>query len=187
MKTLLASLVLFTSVPAFAGPDFVASSPRPRELAASTSTRELMPEDDLVFAFNSATLTDTELAQVDSAARWLRTHRGERIVLEGYADHTGDALYNEDLATRRANAVRAQLLARGVSSDRIVVAVFGESGADPRGNALDRRVILHASGLPVPAIVEAWVHQKQALSAAWTQRNTLFIERRGIRGGVASR
>jgi outer membrane protein OmpA-like peptidoglycan-associated protein len=190
MRTVLASLVICASTPAFAGPDFVTPSPQPRALAASEGTRELMPQDDVVFRHDSAALTAADRAQVATVARWLRAHREAHIVLEGYADHTGDVLYNEDLATRRAQVVRQALIARGIKSHRIVLTVFGESGSDPRGNPLDRRVIMHASELPVRELVATWIAKKRPLSATWSEGRALFIERPGIRfsrGGVATR
>jgi len=177
MKPLLASLLLvLLASPAAAGPDFVTPSPRPNALAASAGTRDFTPEDDVTFAHDSAALTPGAIMQVDSAARWLRSHPRQRIVVEGYADHTGLASYNEDLATRRAQSVRTRLLDRGISSDRIVIAVFGESFADPAGNPLDRRAVMYASDLPTRALVTASLERKLALSAMWTERGALYTE-----------
>jgi outer membrane protein OmpA-like peptidoglycan-associated protein len=189
MKTSLASILLCIASTAVAGPDFKSRTPRGTSLTASPGTSELMPQDDVVFAHNSSAISESAIAQLDSAARWLRARPGLRVLVEGYTDHLGVAVYNEDLATRRAQAVRMMLMARGVPSDRIVIAVYGEAIADPAGNPLDRRVVLHASNLSVASIVAASLGRKQALSAMWTQGKAAFVETRGTQSirAVATR
>ncbi len=179
MKTLITSLlVVGLGSPAIAGPDFATPSPRGRELAASHGTSEIGPLDDVVFDHDSAQLMSSAVDQIKSAARWLLAHRDHRVVLEGYADSTGFVLYNEDLATRRAETVRQLLLRHGVPSDRIVLVIYGEIGARRGPHPLDRRVVLYASKLPIKQIVAASLDRKEARAAVWTQNNTLFTEHR---------
>lgn len=49
-----------------------------------------------------------------------------RIEVAGHADRSGSAAYNQRLSQRRADAVVAELLARGVSRGEIAVTAFGE-------------------------------------------------------------
>jgi outer membrane protein OmpA-like peptidoglycan-associated protein len=73
----------------------------------------------------------------------------------GYTDSTGDALYNQALSNKRADAVRAYLLRQGIgSSERIEVAGYGDaspvaSNETPSGRMSNRRVEieLRASGV----------------------------------------
>lgn len=177
MKTLLASLIVAAVAgPALAGPDFSVRSPRPRPLAASTATTEIGPLDDVVFATNSTRLTDAAFAQIETAARWLKTHRKQRVVLDGYADGVGMAIYNEDLATRRAFVVRQQLIANGVSPDRIIMVTYGEATALGGENPLERRVVLYATKLAPAQVARASIERKDALSASWTQGKTILTE-----------
>ena len=186
LSTILA--VLCAAAPAaVAGPDFVTPTPQPRELAASFGRSAIAPSDDVVFAHDSAILGDTEHRQILTVARWLRANPSYKIVLEGYADRSGAEIYNEDLATRRASAVRGQLIARGVAADRIVVVVYGETRATGAQNPLDRRVIMHATAQPVTTVVATALNQG-AINAVWTRHNALFRETRGkLARAVATR
>lgn len=70
-----------------------------------------------------------------------------RIELRGHTDSTnatGDPAFNTTLSQRRADAVRAELMRRGIKGDRITSIGFGESrpiadNATPEGRARNRR------------------------------------------------
>jgi outer membrane protein OmpA-like peptidoglycan-associated protein len=50
-----------------------------------------------------------------------------RIEVNGYTDRSGADQYNQGLSVRRANAVAAELLRRGVPRNEIVTRGFGEA------------------------------------------------------------
>lgn len=186
MKTkLLASLVasafwmsagvIALADPAPRGPDFLGARPAggvPRSLAASDGTSPIDPLDDVAFQFGSAVLLPGARAQIDRAAAWMHRHPGERLVIEGHTDRAGTTLYNEDLATRRAEAVRQYLIRRGLPSDRMVLVIYGEASPD------DRRAVLYASDRPVQEIVARSIDTGHALVAVWTNKGTLLREQR---------
>jgi len=59
----------------------------------------------------------------------------------GHADRAGSEAYNMELSLRRANAVRAALVARGVSPDSITVAGRGETEPDvPTADGVEEQV-----------------------------------------------
>jgi outer membrane protein OmpA-like peptidoglycan-associated protein len=179
MKTLLASLMVAAlAAPAAAGPDFSSRSPRAQPLAASPASSEIGPLDDVVFATNETLLSEASHAQIETAARWLKAHPSQRIVLEGYADGVGMAYYNEDLATRRAFNVRQHLIGQGVAADRIIMVVYGEEGAIGGDNVLDRRVVMYTTKLTPKQIARASFERKNALTAAWVQGRALMTETR---------
>jgi hypothetical protein len=179
MKTLLASLALAIAAgPAVAGPDFVTPNPRPRALAPSDSTREIAPFDDIAFDYDSHALTPLAQQQLASAASWMKRHPRFRLVIEGYTDSSGSAVYNEDLATRRAAIARNHLIALGVPGDRLLLVIYGEAAAHPRVEPIDRRVILYATDRPAREIAERSVDRKGALGAVWTVKGTLYTEAR---------
>lgn len=60
---------------------------------------------------------------LDAAARWLKSHPTIRFYVDGYASKRGDADYNLKISKRRADFVKQSLINRGVSEDRIVLAV----------------------------------------------------------------
>ncbi|HET7504359.1 MAG TPA: OmpA family protein [Kofleriaceae bacterium] len=164
--------------PALAGPDFVTAD-RSQPLAASDARSVQQPLDDIVFALDSAALLPAAQVQLADAARWLSVHPGHRMVLEGYADSSGPAIYNQDLATRRVEIARNHLVACGVPSDRIVIAVFGEVLAHPRPDPLDRRVILFATEAPVAQVVAGEL-DREAIELSWSSHRSVYRETRGI-------
>lgn len=164
--------------PALAGPDFVTAD-RSRPLAASDAHSVQQPLDDVVFALDSAALLPAAQVQLADAARWLAVHPDHRVVLEGYADSSGPASYNQDLATRRVEIARNHLVACGVNADRIVIAVFGEVRAHPRPDPLDRRVILFATEAPVAQVVAGEL-DRDAIELSWSSHRSVYRESRGI-------
>jgi outer membrane protein OmpA-like peptidoglycan-associated protein len=188
MKTLLATILLAAvAAPAAAGPDFVTPSPQPRPLAASSGVRDIGPQDDILFGFDSHALTPAAQQQLASVAAWMKTHPRHRLVLEGYTDSSGFRVYNEDLATRRAATARSHLIGLGVPSQRIVLVVYGEVGARGTVDPLSRRVVLYATDRSPSEIATASLDRKRALSAVWVERDALISEQRATRPEVVSR
>ena len=65
---------------------------------------------------------------------------GTQIAVTGYADRTGNAAANADLAKRRAQAVRDELVKLGVDGRRIVLlppASVTGSGSDDEARRVD--------------------------------------------------
>ncbi|NMM79441.1 hypothetical protein B2J86_00600 [Acidovorax sp. SRB_14] len=65
--------------------------------------------------------------------------QGQKAVVSGFHDATGDAALNAELSKRRALAVRSALVALGVAEDKIELRKPEENQADS-GNAEARRV-----------------------------------------------
>ncbi|HZM79043.1 MAG TPA: OmpA family protein [Candidatus Limnocylindrales bacterium] len=104
------------------------------------------------FGFDSSTLAGASLSGVDDAADYLLSHPQVRVSLVGHTDPTGSDGYNHGLGSRRADAVAARLVQRGVPRDRISVSSAGESqllSGEPSGYALDRRVEFGYEPAPV--------------------------------------
>lgn len=79
------------------------------------------------FAPNSAELSDTGRVTLDGQAAWLKRFPPYRIVIEGHADEPGSAAANLDLGRRRAAAVEAYLVRRGVGAARLKTVSFGNT------------------------------------------------------------
>lgn len=78
-----------------------------------------------------------------------------RVVVEGHADGTGDDAYNRALSTRRAEAIRAFLVAHGVAPERIELRAHGEGEplveeSDGRALEMNRRVVVHLERTMTP-------------------------------------
>ena len=69
------------------------------------------------------------------------------LVVEGHTDNVGGDVKNQDLSSRRAAAVKAALVERGVSAARLNTAGYGasvprETNTTLAGRARNRRVEL---------------------------------------------
>lgn len=106
---------------------------------------------DVVFAFDRAELLPHSRAVLDVVADVLRRHPHLDVEIAGHTDAVGAAAYNQALSQRRAEAVRAYLVAAGVAAERLVAAGYGEAypvagNDEPTGRTLNRRVefvVLH--------------------------------------------
>jgi len=79
------------------------------------------------FDWNKADLTDRARQIIGEAAQARTGQQVTRIEVNGYTDRSGTPQYNEALSLRRANAVAAELLRRGVQRNEIVTRGFGEA------------------------------------------------------------
>ena len=99
------------------------------------------------FAFDSAAISAEARAVLAENARLLAAHPDARVELQGHCDERGTTEYNLALGQRRASAARAQLVAQGVSANRIAVVSYGEErparvGSDEGAWGQNRRVEL---------------------------------------------
>lgn len=86
------------------------------------------PRNYLVFFdFDRATLTPEAEGILARAASSAREGNVTRIEATGHADRSGSPRYNASLSKRRADAVRRDLVRRGVPEREIAVSAMGES------------------------------------------------------------
>lgn len=78
------------------------------------------------FCHNEAALREASVKAARKFARELRRSKPGRVVIVGHADQTGSCRYNNGLAMRRAEAMRALLIEAGVRRSRIQIASLGE-------------------------------------------------------------
>ena len=102
-------------------------------------------ENTVNFDFNSATLTSTAKANLDKLITVLKNNPDTNINIYGYTDSVGSDSYNLTLSAKRADAVKAYLTSKGVSSSRLFTQGMGEanpvaSNDTDAGRAKNRRV-----------------------------------------------
>ncbi|MCW9065975.1 MAG: OmpA family protein, partial [Ignavibacteriaceae bacterium] len=102
-------------------------------------TDPLNPKDDVIqmnvpivlegitFAFNKSDISPESDKVLMEALKTLQVHSNITVEISGYTDNVGSDSYNQKLSERRANAVKAWLVAKGISADRIIAVGFGES------------------------------------------------------------
>lgn len=79
------------------------------------------------FDWNRADLTPRAREIIGEAAQSSRTANVTRLEVSGHADRSGTPAYNQRLSQRRAEAVAADLVSKGVSRAAITIQAFGES------------------------------------------------------------
>lgn len=109
-------------------PDAVTGAPLPgtvQDFVINVSDRVLFDIDQYEVREDAAEI-------VERQAAWLNRYPDVQVRIEGNADERGTREYNIALGSRRANAVRDELVMRGVSPSRISTVSFGkERPIDP--------------------------------------------------------
>ena len=73
----------------------------------------------IYFANNSSRLTQREADKLDAVADMMKAQPDATLSIIGHASNTGSQDYNRRLSQRRANAVKALLVRRGIAADRL--------------------------------------------------------------------
>jgi outer membrane protein OmpA-like peptidoglycan-associated protein len=141
-------------------------------VAAITANAEPAEHHDteVFFAFDSAQLSREAKAQLDAAAKQAKAAPNAKIVIDGHTDPVGSAPYNVALSIRRAEAARDHLLCRGVDPDNVVMAYYGEAGAQRATHAEDRRVSVELTNKPLYVIIDTSL--PEATAVTWKQPAT---------------
>ncbi|KPK61548.1 MAG: cell envelope biogenesis protein OmpA [Gammaproteobacteria bacterium SG8_31] len=100
---------------------------------------------NVTFATDSADISSSFYAVLDSVAIVLNDYEKTYVDVVGHTDSTGRADYNQQLSVRRAQSVADYLMSREVIPERLVVTGRGQtqpiaSNETPEGRALNRRV-----------------------------------------------
>jgi len=102
--------------------------------------------EEINFEFNSSVLSDGYPSLL-RLAEMLGQHRDYRVKVTGHTDYVGSARYNDRLAQRRADAVKAFLVKYGVPDSQITTAGDGKRAPEvdnrtKEGRFMNRRVVL---------------------------------------------
>ena len=90
------------------------------------AAREAFLNIDVLFAYNSFTLTEEAKQLLEQKVQWMVQNPGVTVQLEGHCDERGTVAYNLALGERRANAVQQYMTALGVSAARMTTISYGE-------------------------------------------------------------
>ncbi len=82
--------------------------------------------DRVFFESDQTELTAQARGTLDRQAQWLTTYNRYSFTIEGHADERGTREYNFGLGAKRADAVRAYLVSRGIDPARMRTISYGK-------------------------------------------------------------
>ena len=85
---------------------------------------------DVIFELNRADILQESMPSIENAEYILKAYPAMKIELRGHTDNTNntkDIDFNKKLSQKRADAVKSELVNRGIASERIKAVGFGDS------------------------------------------------------------
>ncbi|PKN20350.1 MAG: hypothetical protein CVU71_00725 [Deltaproteobacteria bacterium HGW-Deltaproteobacteria-6] len=100
---------------------------------------------NVLFDTNKAIIKKNSFKDVDNLVSVMKQYPELNVVIEGHTDNVGSAAYNKKLSQKRANAVKAYMVKKGIDAKRLTAEGFGleKPIADNKtkaGKAKNRRV-----------------------------------------------
>jgi len=123
-----------------------------KDLGAKTTETEIRIElsSDVLFDFDTADLLPKAIPELGKVATILKSYPNAACTVEGHTDSKGLRDYNQKLSERRADSVKAWLVAHGVTSAMttrgwgatkpVARNAFPDGRDDPDGRQKNRRV-----------------------------------------------
>jgi OmpA-OmpF porin, OOP family len=139
-------------MPAAAPAPAPAAAPAPAPAAAPVAAAaKVTYASDAFFDFDRAVLKPEGRANLDSLIEKMKGINLEVVVAVGHTDSTGPESYNQALSVRRAEAVKAYLVSKGIEANRVYVEGKGEAqpvadNSTREGRAKNRRVEIEVVG-----------------------------------------
>ena len=128
-----------------------AAAPAPAPAPAPVAAQKVTYAADAFFDFDKSVLKPEGRAKLDDLVSKIQGINLEVIIAVGHTDSVGSEAYNQRLSVRRAEAVKAYLVSKGIERNRIYTEGKGEKQpvADNRtaeGRAKNRRVEVEVVG-----------------------------------------
>jgi OOP family OmpA-OmpF porin len=128
-----------------------APAPAPAPAAQAPAASKVTYAADTFFDFDKSVLMPAGKAKLDDLVGKVKGINLEVIIAVGHTDSVGNDAYNQKLSVRRAEAVKAYLVTKGIEKNRIYTEGKGEKQpvADNKtkeGRAKNRRVEIEVVG-----------------------------------------
>jgi OOP family OmpA-OmpF porin len=106
---------------------------------------------DVLFDFDKSVVKPEGRSKLDDLANKVKSINLEVVIAIGHADSVGSDEYNQKLSVRRAEAVKAYLITKGVETNRVYTEGKGEkqpvaSNKTAEGRAKNRRTEIEVIG-----------------------------------------
>jgi peptidoglycan-associated lipoprotein len=113
----------------------VEESMRRRFAEQAKTSREEFVNQDVLFAYDSFTLSNEAKATLEKKASWLAENPEAKVQIEGHCDERGTTAYNLALGERRAHATKQYLTALGINNSRLSTISYGEEAPIDPGHS----------------------------------------------------
>ncbi len=96
-------------------------------VGAPTQVITVSAEAEPLFGFNQAIVRSDQRGELNDLVAGLKGAKFETIEVIGHADRIGSSKYNQSLSERRARAVKAYMVGRGIPAKKIMTSGRGEN------------------------------------------------------------
>lgn len=129
----------------------VAQTPAPAQPAPVPVSEKVNLAAEALFDFDKAALKPEGKAALDALMAQLQGMNTEVMITVGHTDSVGNAQYNQKLSIRRADAVKAYVVSKGLEASRVYTEGKGETqpvadNKSAEGRAKNRRVTIEVVG-----------------------------------------
>lgn len=145
---------------------------------------DIIVSNRVLFDFDSSDISEKHYPSLNETAQLMKNESADKDAIwqvVGYADRSGNYIYNNKLARKRAQAVAQYLVNKGVDEQQLAVLSLGSS--DPlhevrsiENNRNERRVEIHAYQAQVTALLAQYNKQLKQSSKASVKVIELPIE-----------
>ena len=128
-----------------------AAAPAPAPAPAPVAAQKVTYAADAFFDFDKSVLKPEGRAKLDDLVSKIQGINLEVIIAVGHTDSIGSVAYNQKLSVRRAEAVKAYLVSKGIERNRVYTEGKGKSqpiasNKTAEGRAKNRRVEIEVVG-----------------------------------------
>ena len=128
-----------------------APAPAPAPAKPPAAASKVTYAADAFFDFDKSVLKPEGKAKLDDLAGKIKSINLEVIIAVGHTDSVGTDAYNQKLSVRRAEAVKAYLVTKGIEKNRVYTEGKGEKqpvadNKTAQGRAKNRRVEIEVVG-----------------------------------------
>ena len=122
-----------------------APAPKPAAPPPPPAATKVTYAADAFFDFNKSVLKPEGKAKLDDLAGKVKGINLEVIIAVGHTDSVGSDAYNQKLSVKRAEAVKAYLVGKGIQAERIETRGYGPDkpvgdNKTKKGKAMNRRI-----------------------------------------------